>query len=243
MNLKIIVAVIIALLMASCTVTRKTEVTTAKIYTDIQSASLATEPVVSVTYKGFVRINIGDNAPLITGEKSPNKFGVIGVTGKKNEDFTIVVRAECDCTPPPLTFDFNSYLNTLNFKERAVSPIAYLLNTDGEVVAQGQTTNIRAILGLPEKTLKGELPVLLLKGKFPSDAQYKVIVIADNTNSGMKIAEIVKSGNGAGAGGLTGAIIFTALDMLIEMDLIPWPTTPVVAHPTGLIWVQWIKLK
>jgi ribosomal protein S2 len=62
--------------------------------------------------------------------------------------------------------------------------------------------------------------VKVLKGVFPSDGIYKVVVVADNTNKGKKIGEAI--------GYLAGLPVFAIAETI---------------HPTGLVQVSWHKQK
>jgi hypothetical protein len=161
MQIKMLSVAIFSIVLTACASVTRTDVATNKIYPNIKAAVLDTKPLINVTYGEFVNVKIENVSPSVSGQKSLNKFEVVGLDGIKNQPFTIGVNSVCDC---------------LGFKKWAVYPVAYLFDDSGAVIAQ-------------EKI--GDPMSKILTGVFPADGHYKVLVIADNTNEGKKIGDAV----------------------------------------------------
>lgn len=181
------IALLLFSILSGCASVKRTEIATDKVYPDVRTAALDTKPIINAKYGDFVNVKIENISPSVNGEKSPNKFEAIGIDAIKGQPFTVQVSSICDC---------------LGFRKWIVSPVPYLFSQDGELIAQEQIIS---------PTLK------ILKGIFPTDGQYKIIVVADNTHEGKKIGDAL---------GNLGVVHFSL---------------PEEVHPTGLIQVNWLK--
>lgn len=186
MRYKFLLPLVLISLLSACANVERKESAADKMYKDAKSAAVATQPLMSVQKGKFVNIDITSNSPSIQGQKKPNKFEVVSVNGRKDQKFNFIVAALCDC---------------LGFRKWSIAPEAYLFDNNGELVAQETTLN----------------PIAKsLTGSFPADGEYKVLVVADDTNDGSPIAEVP-----------------------IQLGLVPVATLPQTVHPTGIVQVYW----
>jgi hypothetical protein len=191
MSMKILVSLVLSLTLISCASVKRTDIEATTTYSDVKTAALATKPLIEVKYSDFVNVKISDISPSVSGKSAPNKFEVISLAGVKDQAFTVVISSLCDC---------------LGFRKWTVYPVAYMFDSAGGLVAN------------EEKIVDPK--VKILKGTFPNDGVYKIVVIADNTNKGKKIGEAI--------GYLAGVPVFAVAETI---------------HPTGLIQVNWQKQK
>lgn len=204
MKSKLLLVALIAVFMSGCatniTNARRTDDRAGKIYKAVGEAALDTAPLSPLNFGAIVNLDITVASPAVAGEKGNNKFEVLGLIGKKDQEFTISIMPLCDC---------------LGVNKWLVSPDPYLLNTQGEIVAQIDKSG-------PPPATNVRFVVKTLKGKFAADGEYKLAMIADNTHEGQKIAE-------------TGTSI-----LMVGFIPVPIPSIDEVVHPTGKVQVQWI---
>lgn len=129
-------------------------------HTDLRTAALNTKPIGQVEYGNARNIKIGMSSPVMTADSLNGRFEVVSIQGVKGRPYAITVAAICDC---------------LGFRKWSVVPEAYLLDHDGNTLAQGAfiSPTIRYITGT-----------------FPQDGEYKVLVAADATSEGERVGEI-----------------------------------------------------
>lgn len=178
-------SIVLTLLLIGCTSVKRSEPASKQVYSSVKDVALNVNPIVTVPYGKHVVLNIEDSSPSIQGKRAPNKVEVVAVEGTADKPFAITVTTRCDC---------------LGFRKYSVYPIASLVDQMGESIGTSQD--------IGPKTR-------VLKGVFPANGLYKVVVIADNTKEGEKLSDV-----NAYVGG------------------IPIFTIPEVVHPTGKVEVN-----
>lgn len=171
--------------LVACSNVRRTEVPASEKYTDIKSAVKNIKPLSNIEYGKFIRLNINDLSPSVYLDDAAGRFEVVGIQGSKNQSFQIVLQSICDCT---------------QFRNVTTSPLVYLLDSMGEVIAKEEIVDYRT---------------RVLKGAFPSDGDYRVLVIANNKNEGKAVGE--------------GFVYIGGMRF----------ADPEFIHPTGMIRISW----
>lgn len=154
MRLKRILCLTLAITLAGC-VPFMTESRNGKfdtVFSDIVEAAKTVPPLITMKKGQDTPIKIStEKSPKLKRDNATDSFEVVSLTGKKDEAFTIQLGAICDC---------------LGFRKWSAVPVPLLISPNGTQVTFSQ---------------EGETTAKIIRGTFPMDGEYKLIVIADTS--------------------------------------------------------------
>lgn len=146
--------------LTGCATASRTEAVSAKVFTTTSEAVAEVTPITSLQRGKGIDIKIETNSPSIKGKRVPNKFEVVDIIGKKGDAYTLIVASRCDC---------------LGFRKYSIYPDASLLDQTGAPIGEVTSSSPK---------------IRVLRGTFPKDGTFKLVVIADNTEEGKKVGEV-----------------------------------------------------
>lgn len=157
----LLAALAVGLALGGCASTAsRSEASSSQIYTSAKEGAASVKPIVTMQRGQNIHIFIESTSPQVDGKRVPNKFEVVGIEGKRGEPYTIVVAPRCDC---------------LGFRKWSVYPVASMLDQNGEPVGTVEQVG-------PKNRV--------LRGTFPQDGVFKLVLIADNTEEGTKLGNV-----------------------------------------------------
>jgi hypothetical protein len=146
--------------MTGCATASRTEAVSAKVFTTTSEAVAELTAITSLQRGKGIDIKIESTSPSIKGKRVPNKFEVVDIIGKKGEAYTLIVAPRCDC---------------LGFRKYSIYPDASLLDQAGMPIGD---------------VVSNSPKIRVLRGTFPQDGTYKLVIIADNTEQGKKLGDV-----------------------------------------------------
>lgn len=157
---QIFVTLVLAIALSGCASAVRQDSLIDKKYGELGIAAKEVAPIAAIQRGKSVNIKVGDSSPSINYGKAIGKFELVEVSPSSGGDFRIIIAGICDC---------------LGFRKWSTVPITYLLNDQGEIIAEGSFIT-------PS--------VQLLTGKFPTAGKYKVLVVADSTTEGRYLSDV-----------------------------------------------------
>lgn len=188
--MKLLVTFLFIAMLAGCATVKRIESLSNSTSSDITGA-IALKPISAISHGKTIRFNIkkGLSPSIRRVNDGKDYYEIIELYGNADSNFNFTISSFCDC---------------LGFRKWAVHPVATLYNANGEVIANESLTNNPMIKNI--------------NGKFPSDGNYKLIVVADNSKNGVQIGYAQAYAQG-----------------------VPIFSLPITIHHEGLVQVQWNK--
>ncbi|MDR2188736.1 MAG: hypothetical protein LBE62_11935 [Azonexus sp.] len=158
---KLSVAIFIYLLLTSgCAVSRSNHLGDKVVY-DIKSVIYNIDPIRKISPHDAIKIGIDLSSPKIDSSSTKGRFEIFEVAGDKNQSYFISATGVCDC---------------LGFRKEFITPVVYLLDQNGDMVASGSPAG-------------GKISQYV-SGKFPESGKYYLLVVADDRLDGQRIGQI-----------------------------------------------------
>jgi hypothetical protein len=185
----ILATALLMLFLTACASVTRTEGASGEKYDGLALAAMKSKPLAQLEPGRHVNLKLTELSPTVSLGRVVGKFEMLGLRGTKDQTFKIHVMALCDC---------------LGFRKWSVSPVVYLLGPRGEVIAKEGVVDPKT---------------RLLEGAFPADGDYQLLIIADTSALGSRLADVVAYNPNTGS-----AIVMAE-----------------TAHATGTVGVRWNK--
>lgn len=135
-------------------VATRTDNASDKKYTSVQAAVQETTALTNLIKGKTKGIQIKSESPYMLSNETSGRFEVVQLQGTKDEPFTIIANAKCDCW---------------GFRKWSVMPIIYVTDNSGNVIVKNATPGSS---------------VNVIQGTFPQDGKYSVLIGADEKSEG-----------------------------------------------------------